>query len=137
MIETNYYARVSYRGKEKDYIVVAEEDNDIRIEYLDYNPEREWDGVWIRKGKNRIITVYSEDSEEAKYYKTLNDEWDKNIKELEKQSERIYGTVSLGTDHYKQAYKKAVKTLKLAEKHLKEKNDTNRNIFNTNNTLDS
>lgn len=116
MTKRNYYAKVSYRGKEKDYRVVAEEGNDIRIEYLDYNPDREWDGVWIKNGRDRIVKIYNKQDQEFKYYKTLEQEWDKNIEEIKEQSKRIYGEVSIGTDHYRQAYRKAVKTLNSAEK---------------------
>ncbi len=110
MIETNYYAKVSYRGKEKDYRVVAELDNDIRIEYLDYNPEREFDGVWINNGKERILEIYLEDSEEHKYYESLNKEWNNQVTVMREQHQRIYKVsyASLGTWYYKKAWRLAV-----------------------------
>ena len=106
--ETDYYATVNYRGKDKNYYVSFEEDNDIRIEYLDYNPEREWDGVWIKNGKDKIKTVFDKTTVEYKYYKDLEDEWDNEIEKIKKQHKRIWGKASLGTDHYKLAWRKAV-----------------------------
>lgn len=110
MIKTNYYVKVNYRGKEKDYRVVAEENNDIRIEYLDYNPEREFDGVWINNGKECILKRYSEESEEHKYYESLDKEWDNQVTIMREQHQRIYKVeyASLGTWYYKKAWRLAV-----------------------------
>lgn len=110
MIKTNYYAKVSYRGKEKDYRIVAEEDNDIRIEYLDYNPEREFDGIWINNGKERILKRYSEESEEYKYYESLYKEWNNQLTTMREQHQRIYKVeyASLGTWYCKKAWRLAV-----------------------------
>jgi len=109
--KTNYYATVKYRGKEKIYYVSAEENSDIRIEYVDYNPNREWDGVWIFGGKEKIINKFDSKTKEYKYYKALNKEWEKQIETIRDQHQKMFNVpyASLGTDHYKQAYKTALK----------------------------
>lgn len=111
MTKTDYYATVKYRGKEKIYYISAEEKNDIRIEYVDYNPNREYEEVWIFNGKERVISKFDSQTKEYKYYKDLNSEWEKQI-EIIRERHQVYFNVpysSLGTDHYKQAYKVALK----------------------------
>lgn len=111
MKKTDYYATVNYRGKQKIYYVSAEEGNDIRIEYVDYNLNREYHKVWVLGGKEKIIKKFTSKSKEYKYYKSLNEEWEKQIEIIREQHQRIYNIpyASLGTDYYKQAYKTALK----------------------------
>ena len=110
MTETNYYATVAYRGRDKNYYIGTEEDNDIRIEYLDYNPKRWSEGVWVKNGKERIKTVFDNTTKEYKYYKDLEEEWDNQATIIQEQHKKRYNVeyASLGTDHYKLAWRKAV-----------------------------
>ena len=110
MTETKYYTKVNYRGKEKDYFIRAEEGNDIRIEYLDYNPERECSGIWIKNGKDKILKTYTTESNEHKYYTDLFNKYYNQISIIRKEHQRIYKVdyASLGTDHYKKAWRLAV-----------------------------
>lgn len=115
----NYYALVNYRGKEKYYYVSAsmgkgeDKDNyDTRIEYIDYNPERESDGVWIKNGKEKIIEKFDKTTPHYRYFKKLEKNWSVFMEEELQRQRRIYKTEDmwcLGTDYIKQAYKKALK----------------------------
>jgi len=120
MKQTDYYATVNYRGKEKIYHITAEQDNDIRVEYVDYNPNREYNGVWIFNGKERIKNKFESESKEYKYYKALNKEWENQIGIMEEQHKRVYNVsnASLGTDHYKKAYKLALKNINLIKDNI-------------------
>ena len=118
MKKENYYALVNYRGKEKYYHIVAsnEEDKDgydTRIEYLDYNLNREWDGVWIKNGKEKIIEKFDKNTKVYKYFKNLYKNWDKFIEQEIRLMQKIYKTDDrfglIGTDHYKKCFKKAIK----------------------------
>lgn len=118
MKKENYYALINHRGKVKYYHVVAsnqenKDDYEIRIEYIDYNPNREWSGVWIKNGKEKIIEKFDKNTKVYKYFKTLHKNWNKFIEQEITLMQKIYKTDDksglLGTDHYRKCFKKAVK----------------------------
>lgn len=118
MKKENYYALVNYRGREKYYYVSASmgegEDKDgydTRIEYIDYNPERESEGVWIKNGKEKIIEKFDKTTPQYKYFEKLNKKWSMFMDEERERQNRIYKTkiYFLGTDYVKQCYRKALK----------------------------
>ena len=108
MTETDYYATVTYRGKDKNYYIGTEDDNYIRIEHLDYNSERWSEGVWVKNGKEKIKAIFDKTTEVYKYYRDLEKEWDAQVEVIKEQHKRIWGESSLGTDHYKSAWRRAV-----------------------------
>lgn len=111
MKNTDYYATVNYRGRQKIYYVSAEEKNDIRIEYVDYKPERYSEGVWIKNGKDKIVEKFGGKTKEYKYYTALKEEFKKQIELIREQHQKWFNVpyASLGIDYYKQAYKRASK----------------------------
>jgi len=118
MKKEDYYALVRYRGREKYYYIPNSmeegEDKDgydTRLEYIDYNPKREWSGVWIKNGKDKIIEKFDKTTPHYRYFTKLNKNWDTFMKsECERQG-KIYKTevFFLGTCYVNQAYKKALK----------------------------
>lgn len=76
LLETvDYYALVNYRGGVRYYHVVAHDKGDIAVKYIDYNPNRYSDGVWIKNGENKIIARFSDTSIEYKYFTLLKEKF--------------------------------------------------------------
>jgi hypothetical protein len=113
MKKTDYYAIVNYRGRERIYYISAEENKNIRVEYVDYKPERYSEGVWIINGKERIVQKFDKKSKEHKYYTTLKEEFKKQVEIIRKEQQRIWNVdyIFLGTDYYKKAFNKALKLI--------------------------
>lgn len=118
MKKENYYAIVNYRGKQKYYYVSASEENpkgetDIRVEYIDYNPNREWPGVWILRGQDKIIQKFDDKSNEYKYFKKLDKKWDRLCLEHAKSSQKYYKEdkidMCIGTSNIFKYWKQAVR----------------------------
>ena len=102
MKKENYYALVSYRGKQKYYYVSASQENpmggiDIRVEYIDYNPNREWTGVWIKNGQDKIVQKFDSKSKEYKYFKQLHRNWDKFCLKHAKENQKYYKLDKINT----------------------------------------
>lgn len=116
MKKEDYYALINYRGIEKYYHVSAsmskdEDGYDTRIEYIDYNPERESEGVWIKNGGEKIIEKFEKGSPQYKYFKKLYKNWNIFMKEELERLSRVYKeeVYYLGTDYVRQCYRKALK----------------------------
>ena len=123
MKKEDYYARINYRGGTKIYHVVASCTNskggtDIRVEYVDYNPNREWSGVWITNGFEKIIKKYGKKTDVYQHFNSIL----QRFKELyEEEATKIYNKSSdktladvfyynqIGTSKLQQFYKQAVK----------------------------
>lgn len=118
MKKENYYALVNYRGKNKYYFIYASENNpkggiDIRIEYIDYNPNREWTGVWIKDGQDKIIQKFNSKSKEYKYFIELNKKWNKLNTEHSENNKKHYNLEKvdtfIGTSNFFKNWKQALK----------------------------
>jgi hypothetical protein len=121
MKKEDYYALVNYRGKLKYYHIVASSDDDIdgydtRLRYINYNPKREWNGVWIKNGKEKIVKKFDSNSDIYKYFKSLDKKFDELILEEQIKQCNIYNIsnvepkyYSLGTSYIFSCWKKAVK----------------------------
>lgn len=111
----DYYALINYRGRERHYYVSKSYNNDIRVEYINYNPNSEWYGVWIKNGKDRIVKVFDKSTKEYKYFKNLNRNFKKLIHQWEKKNRDIYNLnyfPFIGTLNVLACYKKALKITK-------------------------
>ena len=118
MKKENYFALISYRGRQKYYYVSASEENkkggtDIRIDYIDYNPNREWPGVWIIGGQDKVIQKFDSKTKEYKYFRELNKNWDKLCLEHAQRIQKCYGLEKLdmfiGTANFFKYWKQAVR----------------------------
>lgn len=114
MKKENYYALINYRGKVKYYYVSASHpEYGIRVEYIDYNPNREWGGVWISNGQDRIIKKFDSNSDEFKYFTELHDNWDKLCHEHAEREQKHYNTenisYAIGTLNFLKYFKEALK----------------------------
>lgn len=114
----DYYALVDYRGRTKYYRVKSHFEYDIRIEYIDYNPDREWAGVWV--SKERIVESFKKGSIEYKYFNSLEKKFDslqdalrERAKARSESAGGIYLDISLSD--IKKAYKEAYKSIKKPE----------------------
>jgi hypothetical protein len=97
LTKQDYYALVRYRGKDSYFKVSAKYNEGIWVEYIDCSYIREWDGVWIKNGEQRIIEKYSKGTPHYKYFSSL---------------ERRFYKLCLGvdgTDNIIAAYRRAVK----------------------------
>lgn len=115
MEEKDYYALINYRGKIKYYHILKHYNDDIWIEYLDYNPNRH-DGVWIKNGKNKIVEKFECGSIEYNYFNSLKREIINSIdllavEEFNKSEDKtlpdMFYYSRIGTDNIKKIYKKA------------------------------
>lgn len=124
MEEQDYYALVNYRGKTKYYHVGAHETHengkiDIRIKYLDYNENREWSGVWIFNGIERIVEKFDSTTDVYKYFNSVNEfiqnrfqeEYQKNYERSENKTLCDIFYMRIGTSYIKKIYKEAFKTI--------------------------
>ncbi len=119
--ETDYYALVNYRGKIKYYHVEKHYNNvDIWINYIDYNPDRH-SGVWVTKGKSRIVEKFEQGTDEYEYFNALKIEFRRLVdvlvvEEFNKSDDKtlpdMFYYASIGTDYYKKAYKTAYSSIK-------------------------
>lgn len=107
MEKQDYYALINYRGTQKNYYVSAHEGKDVRVEYLDYNPEREWNGVWITDGIKKIVKKFDDTTEEYKYFRGVYRRF-MEIRE-EESVKRNCSTGSFGTSYILKFYKMAIK----------------------------
>lgn len=109
MSKQDYYALINYRGKEKYYLVSAHEGNDIRVEYIDYNPDREWWGVWIKNGLEKIVKKFDESTSEYLYFKGVYNRFLEIRKE--EAEKRNCSEGSFGTSYILRFYKQAIKEI--------------------------
>ena len=120
MKKEDYYALVNYRGRIKYYHVTAssegDENNfDTRLEYIDYNPDRHW-GMWIKKGKEKIVKIFDSKSSVYEYFKSLDKKFDELILEEQIKQCNIWDIkniepkyYSLGTSYMISCWKRTVK----------------------------
>lgn len=88
IIEQDYYVLVNYRGKEKYYHVpFSAQDGYVRLQYLDYNPNREWDGVWA---KPIIIKKFDNNTEEYRYFNSLKNKWQELLEQEAEKDKKWY-----------------------------------------------
>jgi hypothetical protein len=124
MEKQDYYALVNYRGKTKYYHVGAHETHengkiDIRIEYLDYNENRESSAVWIFNGIERIVEKFDSTTDVYKYFnsvgefikKRFEEEYQKRYDKSEDKSLPDIFYTRIGTSHVKAIYKEAFKKI--------------------------
>jgi hypothetical protein len=114
----DYYALINHMGRQRYYHVTAskpitsDDAYDIRIEYVDYNPNREWGGVWIKESAKKIIKTFDDTTEEYKYFNSLKCRFkqlvDDEILACKKRSGTRFLTF-IGTSNILKCYKKAVK----------------------------
>lgn len=119
--DEDYYALVNYRGRVKYYHITASlEDDvdgyDIWIEYIDYNPERMWSGVWIKNSVEKIIEKFDSNTDAFKYFKSLDKKFNElcleerirqcNIWNINNIEPQYY---DLGTSYILSCWKRAVK----------------------------
>lgn len=114
MVKQDYYALINYRGSTKYYYVSASQENDpdgydLRIEYVDYNPEREWSGAWIKNGLERIVKKFDSTTEEYKYFKCVYNRFLEIISEEAKKRNCSEG--SFGTSYILKFYRQAIKEI--------------------------
>lgn len=109
MVKQDYYALINYRGKEKYYLVSSHEGNNIRVEYIDYNPYREWWGVWIKNGLEKIIKTFDNTTEEYKYFKGVYNRFLEIRSEEAKKRNCSEG--SFGTSYILKFYRQAIKEI--------------------------
>lgn len=123
MKKEDYYARVKYRGTTKIYRVTASEVNpkggiDIRIEYVDYNPKRESDGIWITNGIEKIIKKYGKKTDVYQHFNSIRNRFIELVKEeatkiYNKSSDKtlpdVFYYTQIGTSYRMKFYKQAVK----------------------------
>lgn len=109
-IDENYYAIVKYRGKERYFEVSASETIDdridLRVEYIDYNPNREWPGVWIKNGVSKLIKRFDKGSAEYEYFNLLKSNFNKIVEEEERRQSSSF----IGTHNVLRCYKKALQS---------------------------
>lgn len=115
MKEQDYYALIQYRNRKKYYHVKSHEDDDIRIEYIDYKADRNR-GTWITKGKDKIIEKYEQGSPEYEYFNNLKAKFYDLVEKLaeEKKSSSedktlpdIFYYAEIGTFYIRKAYEEA------------------------------
>jgi hypothetical protein len=120
----DYYGLVNYRGRVKYYHITASEDGRVRIEYIDYNPNREWKGVWVNNFNERLIEKFEKGSLEYEYFNSLTSKWHSLLTDLmlkakeravDKKLPEIFYWNDIGTSATKQAYKKAYKSIEKPE----------------------
>ncbi len=116
MKKEDYYALVNYRGREKHYYISnSMEDGDgydTRLEYIDYKPNREHSGVWIKNGKERIKTVFDSTTEEYRYFKSLDNKFFELVEEWSDKLKKWYSldhTPFIGRLNVLTCFKKALK----------------------------
>lgn len=115
--EEDYYALVIYRGRKKYYHITGsleddEDGYDMWISHIDYKPEREYDGTWIKNSKDKVIEKFYEGSEEYKYFKELQINFNLKIEEHSKKHKKQYNLEYepfIGTLNVLSCYKKALK----------------------------
>ncbi len=81
-IVVDYYALVKYRGRTKYYRVIRHFEDDIWIEYIDYNPEREHSGVWVSNGIQRIVEKFERGSVEYEYFNSVRTKFEELLSKL-------------------------------------------------------
>lgn len=121
----DYYGLVNYRGRVKYYHITGSQDNNsARIKYIDYNPNREWPGVWVRNFNERLIEKFEKGSVEYEYFNSLTLEFHSLVTDLmlkakeraaDKTLPEIFYWYDIGTDYIQQAYKKAYKSIEKPE----------------------
>ena len=123
MKDKDYYALINYRGRIKYYYVSSEDEKDLRIEHIDYNPDRH-KFTWVNNGKDRIVKKFEIDSKEYEYFTSLKNEANRLIEilainEFNKSEDKtladIFYYASIGTDYIKKAYKEAYKNISKPE----------------------
>ena len=111
--EQDYYASIKYRGSIKYYYVSnLDSKGHLRVEYIDYTPNREWDGVWIKDGLSKIVDKFDSTTEVYKYFTELKSNWNKLINEDAEKTKKYYKlnhTPFIGTLNVLKCYKKALK----------------------------
>lgn len=114
--KVHYYALVSYRGIIKHYRVNHEYEDEVYISYLDFNENREWRGVNVKK--SRIIKKFKKGTKVFEYFNQIQTTIDSllqskffEIKEKNSDSDLpdIFHWYSMGTNFIKNCYKKAYK----------------------------
>jgi hypothetical protein len=119
MENKDYYALINFRGRIKYYYVSAEEGKNLRIEHIDYKPER-YNFTWINNGKYRIVKKFEIGSEEYNYFTSLKNEVDRLIKilainEFNKSEDKtladIFYYAGIGSYYIKKAYKEAYENI--------------------------
>jgi hypothetical protein len=121
MRKEDYYALINHRGKISYYHIVAsliddKDGYDTRLEYINYNPNRQWRGVWIKKGKEKIVKKFTHDSDVFKYFKSLDKKFDELILNEQIAYCKIWDIkdkdpkyVGLGTSYILKCWNKALK----------------------------
>lgn len=123
MENKDYYALINYRGRIKYYYISAEEGKYLRIEHINYKPDR-YNFTWINNSKDRIVKKFEIGSKEYKYFTSLKNEVNRLIKilainEFNKSEDKTLADIfyysSIGTDYIKKAYKEAYKNISKPE----------------------
>ena len=108
MKKERYIALMNYRNNLKYYYVSYSEDNHIRIEYLNYNPNSEWNGIWVKNGKSKILKTFDSSTEIYKYFLTVYRKFILNVRNMEKDNAEKRRQ-AIGLRYMLICYKKAVK----------------------------
>lgn len=106
MTTVNLFVLSNYRGIKKLYQVTAIDGDLYRLGYIDYNPEREYDTVWVKK--KYILSEYTKGSKEYDYFYRLL----ANFNNIYESYLFKHGPGRIGLHKFHSFYKESLKTTK-------------------------